>query len=92
MIKFSVINKRIDLHDVDMLTEEPVRFFVGLCLFVVFFYDNQGIPIKSVGFHKYLCIHGHQIFKFHEFRGNHSFKDTIVRKFIVKDNMNPSFY
>lgn len=91
MIKFSVINKRIDLHDVDMLTEEPVRFLWGfVCLLV--FYDNQGIPIKSVGFHKYLCIHGHQIFKFHEFRGNHSFKDTIVRKFMVKDNINPSFY
>lgn len=56
MIKFSVINKRIDLHDVDMLTEEPVRFFVGLCLFVVFFYDNQGIQWGFINIFAFMGI------------------------------------
>lgn len=50
MIKFSVINKRIDLHDVDMLTEEPVRFFVGLCLFVGFFMITKEYRLSQWGF------------------------------------------
>lgn len=46
-----------------------------------FLKDKQGI--KSVGFHSYFVFMG---IKFHEFRGNHSFKDTTARKFMANDN------
>lgn len=50
MIKFSVINKRIDLHDVDMLTEEPVRFLWGFVCLLVFFMITKEYRLSQWGF------------------------------------------
>lgn len=51
MIKFSVINKRIDLHDVDMLTEEPVIGFLwGFVCLLFFFMITKEYRLSQWGF------------------------------------------